>query len=65
MQLDLKFNGIYQEAAEKILDGASKQKKCFVDLTNRFDEKFNDFYFKGMRKIGNKKKKKKKKKKNK
>jgi hypothetical protein len=60
--LDLKFNSIQEDSAGRILDAASKSMKCFVDLTSRFSEEFNETFFKTMKKIKGKKKKKKKKK---
>ena len=63
IELDLKFNSIDQKSAEIIVDSVLENMKCFVDLTSRFDEKFNDFYFKTMKKIRTTKSKKKKSKK--
>jgi hypothetical protein len=57
----LKFNKFFQKSAELILEGALKNKKCCIELTNRFTDDFNEQYLKQMRKISLKKPKKKKK----
>lgn len=59
--MDLKFNGIHEKAAAKLLDASSKNMKCFVDLTSRFSEEFNETFFRTMKKIKAKRSKKKKK----
>lgn len=62
-ELNLKFNGIQEPAAKRILDATSKSMKCYVDLTSRFGEEFNEVFFRTMKKIKGKRGKKKKKKK--
>lgn len=59
--IDLKFNKFFQKAAELILEAVLKNKKCCIELTNRFDDDFNEQYLKHMRKISLKKSKLKKK----
>ena len=59
--IDLKFNKFFQKSAEIILESILKNKKCVVEFTNRFEEKFNEDYIKQMRKISTKKPKRKKK----
>ena len=65
-QIDLTYNGFYQETAKKIMEVQKEKKQTNIDLTDRFDSDFiltyNAFMLKVKKNKGKKKKRKGKKK---